>query len=265
MTLKKNSAEGGTNGTGVTTGNSGGGSGDALSVVNLGTTGTVAYSSAVSMHGSLSMQFTQGTAANVIYVCMDDTASASFSARMYIRMTGLPSAEAEFLMGVRTAADGNVARIQMTAAGFTRVVNSAGTVIYTGSNAPSLNTWYRYEIWGTGAGTATATFNYAMYSGDSLTAIETTQLTNFSMSNGTVGRVRFGKGSTATIATWSIDDLAINLGSNAAIGPENDVSAPTVPTNLAVTSLGSTTAGLSWTASTDNVGVTGYEVTIFGP
>jgi chitodextrinase len=40
----------------------------------------------------------------------------------------------------------------------------------------------------------------------------------------------------------------------------NDTEAPTVPTNLAATSLTETSFTLSWTASTDNVGVTGYEV-----
>jgi chitodextrinase len=39
-----------------------------------------------------------------------------------------------------------------------------------------------------------------------------------------------------------------------------DVEAPTVPTNLATTSVGSQTVSLSWNASTDNVATTGYRV-----
>jgi chitodextrinase len=39
-----------------------------------------------------------------------------------------------------------------------------------------------------------------------------------------------------------------------------DTMPPTAPTNLAVTATTSTTVSLSWTASTDNVGVTGYRV-----
>lgn len=42
--------------------------------------------------------------------------------------------------------------------------------------------------------------------------------------------------------------------------PPADTTAPTAPTNLTATVTG-TTANLSWTASTDNVGVTGYRVT----
>ena len=42
--------------------------------------------------------------------------------------------------------------------------------------------------------------------------------------------------------------------------PVVDTTPPTPPTNLIVTATTSTTVSLSWTASTDNVGVTGYRV-----
>jgi len=42
--------------------------------------------------------------------------------------------------------------------------------------------------------------------------------------------------------------------------PPPDTQAPTAPTNLASSNLTSTSVSLSWTASTDNVGVTGYDV-----
>ena len=45
----------------------------------------------------------------------------------------------------------------------------------------------------------------------------------------------------------------------AASGPA-DTQAPTAPTNLTATVAGNTQINLSWTASTDNVGVTGYRV-----
>jgi len=43
-------------------------------------------------------------------------------------------------------------------------------------------------------------------------------------------------------------------------GGTTDTQAPTAPTNLASSNIGQTSFTLSWTASTDNVGVTGYEV-----
>lgn len=43
-----------------------------------------------------------------------------------------------------------------------------------------------------------------------------------------------------------------------------DVDAPTVPTNLVVSNETSSTLDLAWTASTDNVGVTGYDIYVDG-
>lgn len=47
-------------------------------------------------------------------------------------------------------------------------------------------------------------------------------------------------------------------------GPTNDTTAPTVPMNLAASEVTSTSVTLTWTASTDNVGVVGYEVYVDG-
>ncbi|MBO3748502.1 cellulose binding domain-containing protein [Streptosporangiaceae bacterium NEAU-GS5] len=44
------------------------------------------------------------------------------------------------------------------------------------------------------------------------------------------------------------------------LGGTTDTTAPTTPTGLTTSNVTSTGASLSWTASTDNVGVTGYEI-----
>jgi hypothetical protein len=72
----------------------------------------------------------------------------------------------------------------------------------------------------------------------------------------------------ATVGTggwWDIDDLAISttgyigpLGGGGGGGGDN--TAPTVPTNLSATVVSSSQVNLSWTASTDAVGVTGYNI-----
>jgi len=46
--------------------------------------------------------------------------------------------------------------------------------------------------------------------------------------------------------------------------PSTDTQAPTTPTNLTVSNTTSSSVSLSWTASTDNVGVSGYEVYLNG-
>ena len=53
---------------------------------------------------------------------------------------------------------------------------------------------------------------------------------------------------------------ASNAVSVTTLAPVSDTTAPSAPTNLAASGTTSTTTNLSWTASTDNVGVTGYDV-----
>ncbi len=60
-------------------------------------------------------------------------------------------------------------------------------------------------------------------------------------------------------------DAATNLGpysntASATTAAGSDTQAPTAPSGLAATVVGSTQVDLSWTAATDNVGVTGYRV-----
>ena len=58
-------------------------------------------------------------------------------------------------------------------------------------------------------------------------------------------------------------DAAGNLSSYYSIYVDTlaaDTQAPTAPTGLTATSVGSTSLALSWAASTDNIGVTGYDV-----
>src|SRR5262249_21605488 len=46
----------------------------------------------------------------------------------------------------------------------------------------------------------------------------------------------------------------------AATTPASDTTPPSVPSNLTASNVTNTTATISWTASTDNVAVTGYQV-----
>jgi len=52
-----------------------------------------------------------------------------------------------------------------------------------------------------------------------------------------------------------VEDYTVNI-----TGAGPDTEAPTAPTNLAATNVTQTTLDLSWTASTDNIGVIGYDV-----
>ncbi|MCR2802928.1 lytic polysaccharide monooxygenase [Paenibacillus soyae] len=64
------------------------------------------------------------------------------------------------------------------------------------------------------------------------------------------------------LAVWDVDNTA-NAFYNAIdvqFGAPTDPTAPTAPANLAASNIGTTSATVSWSASTDNVGVTGYRI-----
>ena len=67
----------------------------------------------------------------------------------------------------------------------------------------------------------------------------------------------YGAGSPEVIATTN-SFYAVGIG--AAYAGTADTTAPSAPTNLAASGTTSTTTNLSWTAATDNVGITGYNV-----
>jgi hypothetical protein len=62
-----------------------------------------------------------------------------------------------------------------------------------------------------------------------------------------------------TFSYGEVEDYTVNIQ-----GAAPDTQAPTSPANFAVSGITQTTANLSWTASTDNVGVTGYEIRVNG-
>ncbi|MEW7279810.1 GEVED domain-containing protein [Aquimarina sp. 2201CG1-2-11] len=64
-------------------------------------------------------------------------------------------------------------------------------------------------------------------------------------------------GNVANAASWIEEQTGIKPYTEDTTG---DTQAPTTPANLASSNVTQTTVGLSWTASTDNVGVTGYDV-----
>lgn len=101
-------------------------------------------------------------------------------------------------------------------------------------------------------------------------------VTGYNVYNGT-SLVTSVTGTTATISglasgtsytfTVKAKDAAGNLSAasnsvtvSTTVQPGGDTQAPTVPTNFTSTAKTSSTITLSWAASTDNVGVTGYEV-----
>jgi|GEM_PF-165509 len=64
----------------------------------------------------------------------------------------------------------------------------------------------------------------------------------------------------ANVQQWTDNGNAQQKWKFTALETNSDTTAPTVPTNLTSPSKTATSVSLSWTASTDNVGVTGYDI-----
>lgn len=75
-----------------------------------------------------------------------------------------------------------------------------------------------------------------------------------------------GSVNTNTVGTYTLNYNVSDAAGNAAtqvsrtVNVNADTQAPTVPTNVTASNIAQTTATISWSASTDNVAVTGYEV-----
>ena len=130
-----------------------------------------------------------------------------------------------------------------TAAAATGTTSAMSSGAATPSNASDL-------IFGAGASTSSITTKGAGFTSRST-----------SSGNLTEDRLSTAAGATAATAThngsaWVMHMVAFK----AATATTADTVAPSVPTGLAATATSTTQVGLTWTASTDNVGVTGYRV-----
>jgi acid phosphatase type 7 len=123
--------------------------------------------------------------------------------------------------------------------------NNAGTGVTTTGPLITTGSWHELEV-------------HALINGNS-SLVEvwldgTKVITKSAEALGTtpIGRVYMGENSTGSTFDFVFDNQIISTSS--------DVSPPTAPTNLTANVVGSLAVDLSWTGSTDDVGVTGYTV-----
>jgi hypothetical protein len=220
-----NSAEGGSNGTGVTTGNSGGGSGDAWTSVSLGASTSATYDSTNPMHGSLAYSLAQSTntgSGALLRWNVSGVSSNFLRVRFYLNTAAFFSAAGIMCWVTDPTNATPIARIGMNTSGKFLVQQATASTLFTGTTTIPTSTWIRVEmIVIAGTTTTNGTIKFAWYLGDSATAQET--FTNAATNTGTGGgfnTLSFGKptGTWNTTTYW--DDFAADDGSNSAfIGP----------------------------------------------
>ena len=130
-----------------------------------------------------------------------------------------------------------------------RSVSPGGSTSYTATVAP-----------GTGF-TGTVTFSVSgLPSGATATFNPTTVNTSGSTTMNVVTSSSTPTGSYPLTITGNSGGLTHTAPVTLVVATSSDTSPPTAPSNLTPTVVGSSQINLSWTASTDNVGVTGYRV-----
>jgi hypothetical protein len=217
VTILVNTFEGLSDGTTLTTGNTGGGSGNAFDAI----AGTFTASTADAMSGSVSC-VTGGTAAQA-YLRWNPTSSTSLSARGYFKLGALTAADERLIVFLSTAGTA-IAYVVGNGAGKLRFGCTGSGSTWTAPNTYPTSTWLRIEC-GVTAGTTTGNgvANVGIYLGHD-TAIYDSG--SFSASNLNIGgggvsmdQVRFGKTSGTLASTIRCDDLKVDNTTDALLGP----------------------------------------------
>lgn len=259
MTTFTNNAEG-TNGTAVTTGNSGTAPNTAWGTVNKVTgagTPVINYSTAQSAHGTSSLLIQGPTTTDVAQVITPTSSTANGALRFYLRLNSLPSL-AQDIGTIRNSA-AVMAKIQLTATNKLRIAD-AGATTHDSVAALSAGTWYRVEVQLTpGASITTGRIQHAYYLLDNTSPIDTAWDSGTTLNLGTtnIDNYRFGKISNAagTLDAW-FDDFAWSNTSTTLLGP-----VPSPPTAAFTSSSTALLASVDGTGSVANGGatITGYD------
>lgn len=205
---RSNSFEGGSNGTTITTGNSGGSSGDAFDNAPApGTGATMTFSTAQAAHGSVSMSTSTSGTSTTAYAGYTLATVASDFVRAYYRFTSLPSAQQVILRYLSSGSQS--LRVNVTTAGLVEVRNAANTVVGTTTSAISAGSWFRIELNPTFSTTVGAIALRLYLTPDGTSISDSLNLTSLVLTANAT-EVRFGVGAAMAnaVQVWT-DDLAI--------------------------------------------------------
>jgi hypothetical protein len=140
-----NNAEGGTDDVTVTTGNSGGASGDAFDGVTIAAGGSITFDNAQAK-GVLAVKLVQGSSAGNNYVSWAAAfgTQTTYYGRLYLYRTANPSANVALMRGVTSSTPN--AWVMLVTSGVIRCRGNATTPATDGSVAIALNAWNRVEF-----------------------------------------------------------------------------------------------------------------------
>lgn len=219
MSLKQERFENFPNGTAFSTASAGTFGETAWSNIAAGSGGSFTTTTADAGHGATCLECSIPSGIAGQYGFVDTAAADGVCAFDFKLLANITAANSQFPVGARYAA-AQLGRLEMSATNQLRI-NFIATTAY--GTALSLNTWYRLECQQLGAGTASSSFTYWLYSAppDPGSLIETFSVTGQNTTAlGQLVEWRWGKlNAAATVANWRIDTVRANIGSSTPLGP----------------------------------------------
>lgn len=225
MTTLTNTFEGGTNGTTLTTGNTGEASGSAFDAINAGAGGaTIAFDSTHTAHGALSCKIATTTpAATPLAEWTTSMGSqATVWYRQYLYLTANPAAALRVYVARSGASLAGA--IGISATGKLQLVTSTGSFAVTFTSSAPLNQWFRIEGFITG-NASTGVLNASLYSSPDSTVATETETATGQNTTGVLSQYWFGEQISLTNAgPFWMDDIGIS--STGPLGPIVTAHAP---------------------------------------
>ena len=219
-----NNFEGGTQGTTLTTANTGGASGNAFDNINSTNSPTIAFDNTHVANGALACKLATTTATTPLAEWTSNTLGTQTQVwyRQYLYLTGIP---ASAIRTIALRSNGALAAaIGISLTGKLQLINSASGVATTLTHAIPLNAWFRIEGYIVGdpaAGVISCSMYAAPY--NSTSPVETKTATSQN-TGGVLNQYWFGEQvSIANLPSFWMDDIGIS--NFAALGPSAAVKA----------------------------------------
>jgi hypothetical protein len=252
--------EGGSNGTTVTTANSGGASFDAWSSVTIGTNAALIFDSTQAMHGILSYRFSTGASSVQCKVVWTFTAAGTIQFRIYVRT---PSAFTNLPTILRMQGSGTqTMRLAWNSSGNLIIRDTSNTQQGQSSTTFATGTWYRIEGYCTAGSSSVAEVKIWTTPDDTGAANETLSLSAKNFGTASIDTFEVGQVAAATnIPQWWADDITI-ADTQSYLGPVATAQAIAALTASAALASGGTEVGRAASALAASATLAGAATTV---
>lgn len=253
MASVANTFEGGSNGATITTGNSGGGSGDAFQFVQIVAGGSATYT-ATAFRGTLAGQFASGATVGTCYCEYSTSVGAASTGQVYCRLRfRLPTLPGD-ATGVRVVviADSTGsfrAEVRVTSTGAVSIRGSGGTALVTFAATYVAGDWWDVGLAVLVFSATVGQIEARRYAADGSVAQTITSLANQdTLGAGGINKLQSGMVRSIANHTVQLDDVAWSTAAYPAIDTTSGSAASTLPPVTSTAAASSRTSGAATSA-----------------